>query len=672
MATYGHHNTNLPDSAQTQSYMGSLVDLDDEDDLPLSFKRRRLNHDMTAPSAATVPEKPKESMAVLMVNIMNEPDCPELMTSHDIFEKIRARHPYYAEVFDQKTLKSNVPAYLCMKPQFMKRGMVGPAAPTSCWWSLTQRYSTKPLTCVTPPQVPKLPTVPRRFEQISDVSGSPIPSRANNPDILRRVDELYYVKRNCREDYEVEARHNAQAWLELPSLETVIHDQHIFKLGDFITIAVDAGGGKDGEEYGQIFQIRQFPDPTEIAVAVFWFKSRSSSLRMCNHKHKSTWLDDGLQYMITNEVGVISMHTISAKTERVDIAQLSAHKTVLDVSSAEYKVRDFSEKEVAWMQNFLPRGQIQSSAGVRRSLLTQQKTPKRLASIAPATEISKSFEGATDSAYESSPILRRGLQRTQSSHVSGSSQGASRRASTAENVFEVPAINSTSIPLPKARLKSTRGFKDLDRQREVDSVLPEIQPTIAPAPVRKDKEAIINWLRKKVDNFSAKDEIELEELEMFEALTHMVANNDDPHTGTTNHHHRQDPEIISTVTDLLDNDDHDDAQVGASTADSVAKVDRLETELSEMKASLSALQAWQEDFERKMFPKSRTAGTPVWPKFGETPSESFRKQYNLPPGVVVYANPDGTPMYRDDTRNADGSLKYIDRCWPLKMTRAAG
>lgn len=656
MAKHSRDIVDLPDLTQTENWMESS---EDEDDTPLSFKRRKLNHHITAYPAAAAPEKPKETLPTLMAQIMNEPDCPELMTSNDIFEKVRARHRYYAEVFNQQTLKSNISVYLSQNTQFMKRGMVGPGP--SCWWSLTRTYSTRPLTCVTPPQVTKPPTVPRRLKQISDISGSPIPPRANNPENLMRVDELYYVKRNCREDYEVEARHNAQAWLELPSLETISHMNENFKPGDFITIAVDAGGGKDGEEYGQIFQIRQINEFSN-AVAVFWFKSMSSSLRMCNQKHKSIWRDDGLQYMITNEVGVISMHTITAKTGRVEISQLSTKKTVLDVSGVEYKVREFSEKEVAWMQNLLPRGQVQSSAGGRVNLALLQKTPKRLAGIAAATEISRSFDTAIDSAYESSPVLRRSSARTQSSHIPSSSHDAGRREFAVENVSRAPISTSKSLSLPKARL----GFKDIDRRREVDSVLPETRP-VAPVAVTKDKEAIISWLRKKVEGFSAKDEVELEELEMFEALTHMVANNDGPHTATNHKHHRQDPE--TTVSEsLLDYD----AQFGASTANSADKIDRLETELSEMKASLGALQAWKEDFERKMFPKSSTAAGPVRPKFGETPSDSFRKQYNLPPGVVVYANPDGTPMYRDDTRNPDGSLKYIDRCWPLKLNRAAG
>jgi len=196
----------------------------------------------------------------------------------------------------------------------------------------------------------------------------------------------------------------------------------------------------------------------------------------------------------------------------------------------------------------------------------------------------------------------------------------------------------------------------------VDSVLPETRPTSAAAP-KWDKDAIVNWLRKKVDGFSANDEAGLEELEVFEALTHIVANSNNSPASTTGQRHRQ--EIMTETYPSVNN--NDDTQVVATAETSDDKIDRLETEVGELKAFMSEFTAWKEDFERKLFPKSSTAA-PVWPKFGETPSESFRKQHNLPPGMVVYAGPDGIPMYRDDTRNADGTLKYIDRCWPL--TRA--
>lgn len=639
----------MADSSAWHEPVMSLSDIDDPPYLSHLPKRRKLNHVVTAasswmPNADEIPQKPKEILPNIMVQIMNEPDCPELVTSNEIFEKIKARHRYYAEVFSQKTLKGNISVYLSQNNQFMKRGMVGPAAPLSCWWSLTHPYSIKPLTCKAGPQ------------NIKSQAGPAKTRLTHSHESMMRVDEMYHVKNNCSQNFEVQARHGAQMWTELPSLQMVKHMDEDFKLGEFIAIAVDIGGGKDREDIGQIFQLRQINEVSN-AAAVFWFKNKSDGLRKCSKEHKKRWEEDDLQYMITNEVGVISMHTITSKANRSAILQLSAYTTVLDISKSQYKIVDFIDKEVAWMMNYLPRGQVHSShvtTGVAQAQ-QQLKTPKRLAGLAAAKQITQSFSPAQDSAYESSPVSRGAEEEQPSASPIVEQEGSATslaRPTTPEvpqSSVELPASILNSSFLQPARLTEKRAYGGVDRSREVDSVLPETGPTKS---VIKNKDEVVKWLRTKIDGFSAKDEVELEELEYYQALSQMVASDDGRHESSSAQQYGQNSSTI---------------EADRRIARLEEKVSQLQEESNVFQTSMEEFQAWKDEVDPKLFPRANSATTPVWAAFGEQPPEAMKRQYQLPDGFVVFGDRDRYPMCRDDTRNDDGTLRYPDRYWRLPL-----
>jgi len=289
-------------------------------------------------SSDDVMTRPVTPMALLLREIMMEPGAPRSWMSQMLVEKIRERHPYYAEVFPQKTLKSNVPAYLSQSPYFQKvQGSTGsvPGHRLSSLWELAPERRKQN----TSPASKSAKVLKRDVEAIQDVDSID----------TQRVDETYYVKSSFSAQFEIcTRRSHVKAWNDLEVLEEACHAGTIYKPGETARILID--DDEDDGDFAQIFALRK-TENLGIAAAVLWYKSKSDPfLRKTPGALRDLTNEQG-QYLLTSHVDIVSVETFAGLASTEEKARLST-TSVIDMKSRPWKVRASDELHVFWMQQY--------------------------------------------------------------------------------------------------------------------------------------------------------------------------------------------------------------------------------------------------------------------------------------------------------------------------------
>ena len=297
-------------------------------------------HSANLQSPDNVMTRPTTPMALLMRAIMLEPGAPRGWTSFDLFDKIRERHQYYAEVFPQKTLKSNVSVYLSTSTYFQKvQGSCGrvPGHPAAYLWELAPERS-KQTTC----HEDKSAKIPRRdMQAIQDAE----------PIDPQRVDETYYVKSSFSAQFEICTRRaHEMAWNNLEVFDEACHAGTIYKAGETARIMID-DDSEDGD-YAHIFALRK-TENLGAAAAVLWYKDKSDpALKKTPGALRDLTNEQG-QYLLTTHVDIVSVESFAGLASNEEKTRLSTTR-VIDIKSKPWKIRASDDSHVSWMRQYVP------------------------------------------------------------------------------------------------------------------------------------------------------------------------------------------------------------------------------------------------------------------------------------------------------------------------------